>query len=203
MDAHADARPEQRPARRLRRVLPAAGAILALVVLAGLAFDHSAEVIDRRNAGFCKKHHGIPGAVGFEDRTWWPIGDRCFLRMTDGTTRVHEPGWSLTALLAGWSAVGVAGFLAPPAWLWRRLAWAVLIPAVPVALLVLAVVQPASLSRLVAITSVSLGFGSVMGAVTAAGVWYVVRGRVLATVLGSWLAWSVIVLLQGRDAIAP
>jgi hypothetical protein len=63
------------------------------------------------------------------------------------------------------------------------------------------VVQPRSLARLVSLTTISLGFGAIGGTVTAAVAWYVLRGRVMATVLGSWLAWAVIVFLQGRDAI--
>lgn len=192
--------PAGHPARRLVGPL---GSLMVLAALSVLAFRLTVEVNDRRGEGFCRPDHGIAGATASEERTWWPLGERCFLRLGDGTTRVREPGWSLTALAAGWSAVVVSGVLSSPGSARRRLAWSVVVPAVPVAVLVVAVVGPRSLSRLVALTSISLGFGSFMGAITAVAVWYVMRGRVMATILGSWLAWAVIIFLQGRDSIGP
>ena len=158
---------------------------------------------DRRDDGFCRPDHRVPGAVESEEHTWWPVGNRCLLRMPDGSTRVREPKWWLTALLATSLAVIATDVVSRPASAWRRLAWSVVFPAVPVAALTVAVLRPRSLARLAAITSISLGFGSIMAAVTAGTLWYFLRGRVLPTVLGSWLGWSVFILLQGRDSIGP
>lgn len=186
-----------------RRLVGPVSAVVVLAALSVLAFRVTVEVNARRGEGFCRPDHGIPGATASEEKTWWPLGERCFLRLADGTTRVREPGWSLTALAAGWSAVVVSGVLSSSRSARRRVAWSVVFPALPVAVLVVAMVGPRSLSRLVALTSISLGFGSFMGAVTAVVVWYVMRGRVMATILGSWLAWAVIIFLQGRDSIGP
>ncbi|MGH9152659.1 MAG: hypothetical protein ACRD03_09740, partial [Acidimicrobiales bacterium] len=84
-----------------------------------------------------------------------------------------------------------------------RVAWAAAVPAVPVAALILVMVGPRSLSRLVALTSVSLGFALPMAALTAGALWALLRGRVLATALGSWLAWALVIFLQGKDSIGP
>lgn len=188
---------------RRRRLAAAAAAAVVLVVLGLLALLVTIEVNDRRRQGFCRPDHGIAGATGYEERSWWPVGERCYLRLADGTVRVRRPGWALTALVAAWPVAAVAGATGPPRSARRRLAWTLAVPGAVVAALVLALVQPRSLARLVSLTTISLGFGAVGGAVTAAGAWYVLRGRVMATVLGSWLAWAVIVFLQGRDAIGP
>ena len=176
---------------------------VVVAVLAVLAFQVRTEVTDRRSEGFCRPDHGIAGAVGSEERTWWPIGDRCRLELSDGTVRVRQPGWSLTAFLAVWVTTVAVGAAAPSGSARRRVAWVAAVPAVPVAVLVGVVVQPRSLARLVSLTAVSVGFGAIMGAVTAAAVWAFARGRVMTTVLGSWLAWAVIVFAQGKDSIGP
>lgn len=203
MDGPVDAAGGRQPPSRLPGAVTGVLALLVLGALAVLAFRVTVEVSDRRSEGFCRPDHGVVGATGSEERTWWPIGDRCFLHLADGTTRVREPGWSLTALTGASSAVLAAGVAAPRRSARRRLAWAVFIPAVPVALLIAALVQPHSVTRLVALTSISLGFGLPMAAVTALAVWGVARGRVVPTALGSWLAWAVIIFLQGRDSIGP
>ncbi|MGH9281877.1 MAG: hypothetical protein ACRD0S_02955 [Acidimicrobiales bacterium] len=177
----------------------AAAAVLALV--AGLAFGVTDEVIERRRDGFCRPDHGIAGAVASETRTWWPLGERCRLRLADGTRLVREPGWALTGLVATWLAVVAVGGLAPPGSVRRRLGWTLVVPVVPLAVLIQAVTQPRSFARLVSLTSISLGFGSVMAAFSAVAVWYVMRGRILPTVLGCWLAWGSIVFIQGKDAV--
>jgi hypothetical protein len=178
-----------------------AGAVAAFVVVALLAFAVTDEVISRRQDGFCKVNHGTPGATRSEERTWWPLGEICRLHLADGTTRERESGWALTAFTAAWFAAVAAGGSAPSRSARRRLAWSVAAPVLPLALLILVVIQPASYSRLVSLTTISLGFGAIMATVTAAVVWYVMRGRVLATVLGSWLAWGAIIFLQGRDSV--
>ena len=196
----------ERPGPRSPRVPPALTTVLGALVLSVLAFlavQVRLEVTDRRSEGFCRPDHAIPGAVGSEERTWWPLGERCRLDLADGSTRVREPGWWLTALVAAWGVTVAAGAVAPRRSARRRVAWIAVVPAVPVAVLVAVTVQPRSLARLVSLTTVSVGFGALMGAVTAAVVWAVARGRVLATVLGSWLAWAVIVFAQGRDSIGP
>jgi len=196
--------PEAAPRRALlRRLLRPASAAAVLVVLGALAFALTTEVDDRRREGFCRPDHGIAGATWSEERTWWPLGERCLLHLPDGTTRVHEPGWWLTALVPAWLAVVGVGALAPPASTRRPLAWAAAVPALPVAAVIAVMVGPRSLSRLVALTSVSLGFAVPMAAVTAAAVWGFVRGRAMPTVLGCWLAWALVIFLQGRHAIGP
>ena len=193
-------------ARRPRRVpAPVAAALAGVVVavLAVLAFQVRSEVTDRRSEGFCRPDHGVAGAVESEERTWWPLGERCRLELSDGTVRVREPGWSLTSFLAAWVTAVAVGAAAPSGSARRRVAWIAAVPAVPVALLIGVVVQPRSLARLVSLTTVSVGFGAIMGAVTAVAVWAFARGRVMATVLGSWLAWAVIVFAQGKDSIGP
>lgn len=190
-----------RPDGPWRHLAAPASAGFVLVVVAVLALLVTVEVNDRRREGFCKADHGIPGASGYEERTWWPVGERCYLRLADGTVRVRRPGWALTALAVTWPVAVAAGAVAPPRSARRRLAWALVVPGLVVAALVLVAVQPRSLARLVSLTTISLGFGAIGGAVTAAVAWYVLRGRLMATVLGSWLAWAVIVFLQGRDAI--
>lgn len=194
---------ERRLGRNRNRPVAGVLAVLVLSTLGVLAFRVTVEVSDRRAEGFCRPDHVLVGATGSEERTWWPVGDRCFLHLPDGTTRVREPGWSLTALLAGAAAVVAAGAPAPPGSARRSSAWVVAVPAVPVAILVSAMVAPASLTRLVALTAISLGFGVPMAVVTALAVWAFVRGRLLPTVLGSWLAWAVVIFLQGRDSIRP
>ena len=191
------------PGRRLPRAVAIALAGAALAVIAVLAFRVNADVTDRRRAGFCRPDHGIAGAVGSEERTWWPLGERCRLRLADGTTRVREPGWSLTALLPTWAVVAGVGAAARAGSVRRQLAWVAVVPAVPVAALIAVVVQPHSVARLVALTAVSVGFGAVLGTISAAVVWLVARGRLLPTVLGSWLVWAVLVFVQGRDSIGP
>ena len=195
-----EAAPRQDPVRRILR--PAAAA-LVLVVLGALAFVLTTEVNDRRREGFCRPDHGIADATSSEERTWWPLGERCFLHLPDGTTRVHEPGWWLTALVPAWLAVVGVGALAPPASARRRLAWAAAVPALPVAAVILVMVGPRSLSRLVALTSVSLGFALPLAAVTAAALWAFLRGRAMPTALGSWLGWALVIFLQGREHIGP
>ncbi|MGH9179540.1 MAG: hypothetical protein ACRD0N_13425 [Acidimicrobiales bacterium] len=180
---------------------PAAAAAAALAVVAVLAYGVADEVISRRQDGFCRQDHGIPGATRSEERTWWPLGEICRLHLADGTTLERHPGWSLTAFTAAWATAVAAGTVAPPRSARRRLAWAVAAPAVPLATLIQVVVAPASYSRLVSLTAISLGFGAIMATATAAAVWYVIRGRVMATVLGSWLAWGAIIFLQGKDAV--
>ena len=202
MDDRTAAHPAPESAGRFRRLAAGGSAVLALGLLSLLAFRVTVEVNDRRDDGFCRPDHGIPGAVESEERTWWPVGDRCFLRLPDGTTSVREPQWWLTALLAACLAAIAAGALSRAA-AWRRLAWSVVFPALPVAALIIVIVSPRSLARLAALTSISLGYGSLMTAVTAGVVWYVVRGRVLPTILWSWFGWSVFILLQGRDSIGP
>ena len=178
-------------------------AVLVFAAIAALAFGVTAEVSDRRSEGFCRPDHGIPGATSSEERTWWPLGDRCHLRLADGSTRVREPKWWLTAVLVASGAATAVGAVAPRESARRRLAWAVAVPALPVAALVLVTVQPRSATRLVALTSISLGFGFLFAGVTALVVWFVLRGRALPTVLGSWLVWAVLVFLQGKDSIGP
>lgn len=196
--------PEAAPRRDLLgRILGPAPAAVVLVVLGALAFALTTEINDRRREGFCRPEHGITGATWSEQRTWWPLGERCYLHLPDGTTRVHEPGWWLTALVPAWLAVVGAGALAPPASARRRLAWAAAVPALPVAAVIAVTVGPRSLSRLVALTSVSLGFAVPMAAVTAAALWAFVRGRAMPTVLGSWLGWALVIFLQGREHIGP
>ncbi|MFP5377918.1 MAG: hypothetical protein ACLGIO_14205 [Acidimicrobiia bacterium] len=187
----------------MRRLLRPASAAVVLVVLGALAFALTTEVNDRRREGFCRPDHGIAGATWSEERTWWPLGERCLLHLPGGTTRVHEPGWWLTALVPAWLAVVAAGALAPPASARRRLAWAAAVPAIPIAAVIAVMVGPRSLSRLVALTSISLGFAVPMAAVTAAALWGFVRGRAMPTVLGSWLVWGLVIFLQGREHIGP
>lgn len=196
--------PEAAPRRvPMRRILRPAATASVLVVLGALAFALTAEIDDRRQEGFCRPDHGMTGATWSEERTWWPLGERCYLHLPDGTTRVHEPGWWLTALVPAWLAVVGAGALAPPASARRRLAWAAAVPALPVAAVIVVTVGPRSLSRLVALTSVSLGFAVPLAAVTAAGVWALMRGPAMPTVLGSWLGWALVIFLQGREHIGP
>jgi lysylphosphatidylglycerol synthetase-like protein (DUF2156 family) len=182
---------------------PLAGvlAVLVFALIAALALGVAAEVRDRRRDGFCRPDHGIPGATRSEERTFWPLGDRCHLRLADGSTRVREPGWWLTALVAASSTALAVGAAAPPDSARRRLAWAVAVPALPVAAVVAATVQPRSLARLVSLTSISLGYSVLFGAATALVVWLYLRGRALPTILGSWLAWAVVIFLQGKDSI--
>ena len=186
-----------------RNTRPLAGvlAVLAFVGVAALALAVTVEVRDRRREGFCRSDHGIPGATWNERRTWWPLGERCQLRLADGTTRVREPGWALTAFVVAATTAGVVGAAAPASSARRRLAWAVAVPALPVAATVVVTVGPRSLARLVALTSLSLGFGAVFAVPTAGVVWVMARGRWLPTVLGSWLVWAIVIFLQGRDAI--
>ena len=184
-----------------RRLAAAAAALVAFVALGVLAAGVAGEMVDRRKAGFCRPDPGIPGATTFEDPTRWPLGERCFLRLADGQVAVREPGWWLTGLVGGSVAALAAGALAPAGSARRRLAWAVLVPAVPLGLLILATVGPRSFSRLVGLTSVGLGFGLPPALVSAAVVWFVARGRVLPTVLGSWLVWGALLFWQGRDSI--
>lgn len=174
---------------------------LAFAVVALLAFAVSLEVRDRRRDHFCRADHGIPGATWDERRTWWPLGERCFLHLPDGTTRERAPSFALTGFVAATVAVGAAAATAPSGSARRQLAWAVAVPAVPVAVLVVVMVGPSSLARLVSLTTISVGFGAVFAAPTAVAVWFVVRGRWLPTILGSWLVWSSVIFLQGRDAI--
>lgn len=203
MDERANADKHRSRRRQVPRFLPP---LVAAVLMAGiglLAFRLTVEVNDRRAEGFCRPDHGITGATWSEERTWWPLGERCSLRLPDGTTRVREPGWSLSALVPAWLAALAAGALAPATSARRRLAWALAFPAVPIAALVVTMVGPRSLSRLVALTSISLFFATPMALVTAGALWAFLRGRVMPTVLGSWLAWAVVIFLQGRDAIGP
>lgn len=190
------------PDARTRRLRLAAAAVV-LAALGVLAFRLTVEANDRRSEGFCRPDHGIAGATWSEERTWWPLGERCLLHLADGTTLGRGPGWSLTALVPAWLAVVAAGALAPPGSARRRLAWAVVFPTVPVAGLIVVMVGPRSLSRLVALTSISVGFAVPMAAVTAGALWGFLRGQVMPTVLGSWLAWAVVIFLQGRDSIGP
>ena len=195
--------PPPGPSPRIPRPVAIGLAAVVIAVLAVLAFQVRTEVTDRRSEGFCRPDHGIAGATGSEERTWWPIGERCRLELPDGTVRVRRPGWSLTAFLAAWVTTVAVGAVAPRGSARRLVAWVAAVPAVPVAVLVGVVVQPRSLARLVSLTAVSVGFGAIMGAVTAAAVWAFARGRVMTTVLGSWLAWAVIVFAQGKDSIGP
>ena len=179
----------------------AAAAVLVFAGLAALAGGVAAEMVDRRRDGFCRLDPGIPGASTSEERTWWPLGERCFLRLADGRERVREPGWWLTGFVGGSLAAVAAGLLAPAGSARRHLAWAVAVPLVPLAALVLVTVWPRSLSRLIGLTSVGLGYGAPPALVTAAVVWFVVRGRLLPTVLGSWRVWGALLFWQGRDAV--
>ena len=188
--------PTQRPLRL-------ASAAVVLVLLGALAFALTTEINDRRREGFCRPDHGVAGATWSEERTWWPLGERCYLHLPDGTTRVHQPGWWLTALVPAWLAVVGVGALAPSASARRRLAWTAAVPAVPVAGVIVVMVGPRSLSRLVALTSISLGFALPLAAVTAGALWAFMRGRAMPTVLGSWLVWALIIFLQGREHIGP
>ena len=187
--------------RRRRNLRAPATACVAFALVAVLAYGVTDEVISRRRDGFCKVNHGIPGATRSETRTWWPLGEICRLHLADGTTRVREPGWSLTAFTGAWMAAVALGAAAPARSSRRRLAWAVAVPTLPLAILIQLVISPASYARLVSLTAISLGFGVFMGAVTAVAVWYFFRGRLLATVLGSWLVWGTIIFLQGRDNV--
>lgn len=187
--------------RRRRNLGAPAAAGVAFALVALLAYGVTDEVISRRQDGFCKANHGIPGATRSETRTWWPVGEICRLHLADGTTRVREPGWALTAFTGAWIAAVAVGVAAPARSSRRRLAWAVAIPALPLAVLIQVVISPTSYARLVSLTAISLGFGVFMGAVTAVAVWYFFRGRLLATVLGSWLLWGTIIFLQGRDNV--
>lgn len=192
---------EDEPASRVRRWAGPAAAFAGLAVVALLAYGVSDEVISRRQDGFCKVNHGIPGATHSETTTWWPLGEVCRLHLADGRTLVREPGWWLTGFTAAWIAAVAAGAVAPPKSPRRRLAWAVAAPTIPLAILIQVVIHPTSYARLVSLTTISLGFGAIMATVTAAVLWFVMRGRVMPTVLGSWLAWGAIIFLQGRDAV--
>jgi hypothetical protein len=72
---------------------------------------------------------------------------------------------------------------------------------VPVAALAAVTVHPRSLSRLVGLASISLGYGAPLAALTAAPVWGFLRGRVLPTVLRSWLLWAGFLFWQGKESI--
>ncbi|MGH9152584.1 MAG: hypothetical protein ACRD03_09345, partial [Acidimicrobiales bacterium] len=117
-----DARGPSPAATRRPPGLAAVAAVAVLAVLGVPAYRLTVEVDDRRAEGFCRPDHGIAGATWSEERTWWPLGERCLLHLADGTTRVREPGWNLTALAPAWLAVLVAGALAPPGSARRRVA---------------------------------------------------------------------------------
>ena len=74
-------------------------------------------------------------------------------------------GWALTALAAAWSGV-VVGAVAPAGSARRDTAWVAVVPAVPIAALVIAVAQPRSLPRVASLTTISVGFGALMGVTT-------------------------------------
>jgi hypothetical protein len=176
---------------------------LACVVLAALAFRATAEVRDRRQEGFCRELPVTSGATTFEERSWWPLGDRCFIEFADGSVRSREPSWALTAFAAGWITVVALGVTAPAASRRRRLAWIVGAPPLILAVVEQVTVHPASLIRFVGISTVSLSWGAVPAAATAIGVWWVTRGRVLPIALVAWTVWAAAVFLQGRSGITP
>ena len=196
---HAEAAPPRRPP--VRRAWAVVLAVVAFAAIAALAAAVSAEVRNRRDEGFCRADHGLPGVTASDEHVWWPLGERCLLRSSDGSVRVREPTFALTGFLVAAVAALVAGATAPKGTVRRALAWVVGVPAIPLAIAIQLTVSPHSLTRLVALTAVCLGFGSIMATVTALFVWLVMRGRVLTTVLGSWAAWSTLIFVQGRDSI--
>lgn len=171
------------------------------LVLAGtftLALRVTVEVADRRDDGFC-----TAAPDNFERRSWLPLGDRCYRRQPDGTVAVRRPGWALTVLAAVVVGGIATGAVAPAGSARRRLALALVVPFVPLAVVVGVVATPRSLSRLVAIATISLGLTAIPALVTA-----VAAARLLVTgwwaaVGGSWLAWGVAVFVAGRDGVRP
>ena len=187
-----------------RAVAGGALAAVAFVVVAWLAVATTADIVDRTEAGFCRPSALTGDLVTVEERTWWPLGERCSIELPDGTLLVREQTWRLTAFAAGWLAVFVVGVVAPPRSTRRVLAAVVAIPFVALAFVeVVAILDRVSLSRVVAITTVSLAFGLLPAAVTAVGVWWVTRGRVVPIVVASWIGWALAVLLAARDGIQP
>ena len=171
---------------------------LVLVGAFGLGVRVAVEVADRRDDGFCR---ALPDT--FERRSWWPLGDRCYRRLPDGTVVVRRPGWSLTALAAVVVGGIAAGAAAPAGSARRRLGCALAMPFVPLALVVAVVGTPLSLARLVAIATISLGLTLVPALATS-----VVVARVLSTgwwaaMGGAWLAWALVVFYAGKGGIAP
>ena len=169
-----------------------------VVVAAALAVAVTAELHDRRADGYCRRVAGTT-----ERATWWPVGERCTVTDADGGVSVRRPGWSLTALLAvvvGGVAVGAA---APAGSARRRTAEALALPALPLAVAVAAIATPPSLSRVVAVTTVSLYLTAVPGLLSALAVHHLLATGWRSAIAGSWFAWAFAVFFVARDGVGP
>jgi hypothetical protein len=171
---------------------------LVLVGTFALGLGVTVEVAERRDDGFCT---AAPDT--FERRSWLPLGERCYRRLPDGTVAVRRPGWALTVFTAVVVAGIATGATAPAGTARRRLAWALVVPLVPLAVVIAVAASPRSLSRLVAIATISLGLTAIPALVTA-----VAAARLLVTgwwaaMGGSWLAWGIAVFIAGRDGVRP
>lgn len=156
------------------------------------------EVAERRADGFCK-----PAPDTFERRSWFPLGERCYRRLPDGTVAVRRPGWALTALVVvviGGMAAGIGSAAGSSR---RRVATALAVPLIPLAVVIALVASPRSLSRLVGLTTISLGLTLVPALVTSVAVARLLASGWWAAMGGSWLAWAVAVFYAGRGGITP
>ena len=166
-------------------------------MVAALGVTVTLEIADRRAGGFCRD---LPGTV--EHPTRWPLGERCEVVRPDGTREVWTPSWALTALVAVVVAALAAGGPAPARSARRRVAEAVVGP-VALGIAVAVVATPPSLSRVVAVVTISLYLALVPAALTAVAVRHFLVAGWRPAVTVSWLAWAAAVFHAGRGGVGP
>ena len=172
--------------------------MLVVLAAAGLAVAVTLEVADRREDGFCR---ALPGTE--EHPSWWPLGERCVIHRPDGAVATREPTWALTGFVAVVIGAVALGVPAPARSLRRRTAEALLVPLFPLAAIVTLVVTPRSLSRLVAIATISLWLTILPAGLTAVAVRRMLLTSWRTAIPVSWLGWAAAVFYAGRGGVAP
>lgn len=126
--------------------------------------------------------------------SYWPFGTRCVYRLPDGTTDVSGPGRASAVLspvlVAFWAATVSLGLLAPPTRFWRRTAWMVLSPVVPIGLMLASGFLPSSMDGVVLLAAVCVGLGLVFAVLTAAITYAIHPEEQWWVFPGAWLGWS-------------
>lgn len=135
-----------------------------------------------------------------ESRSWtqgpsyWPFGTRCVYRLPDGTIEVSGPGRASAVLspvlVASWAATVSLGLLAPPTRFWRRTAWMVLSPVVPIGLMLASAALPSPVDGFVLLAGVCVSLGLIFAVLTAA-ITYAIHPKEQWWVFpGAWLGWN-------------